>query len=197
MSMIVGRDTAALDERGIVQAAVETVAENTSDGVTAPLLYLAVGGPVLGVLYKAINTMDSMLGYQNERYLHYGTAAARLDDGANFLPARLSGILMCIGASLCGMDGENAWKIFRRDRLAHKSPNSGHTEAACAGALGVQLGGSHFYFGKLVYKPAIGDALRPVEIKDIARANRLMYTTTGLCLGICCVVMVVLRLLWR
>lgn len=194
VSMIVGRDTACLDETGVTKAAVETVAENTSDGVIAPMLYLAVGGPVLGVVYKAINTMDSMLGYQNDRYRYYGTVAARLDDAANFLPARISGVLMCAGAFLCGMDGKNAWKIFKRDRLAHKSPNSAHTEAACAGALRVQLAGSNYYFGKLVEKPTIGDDLRPVEREDIARANRLMYAAALLCLGSCCGGMAVLGL---
>lgn len=182
VSMIVGRDTASLDELGVTKAAVETVAENTSDGVVAPLLYLALGGPVLGMLYKAINTMDSMVGYQNERYGHFGTAAAKLDDVVNFLPARLSGLLMCVGAWCCGLDGRNAWRIFRRDRLAHKSPNSAHTEAACAGALRVQLAGNSSYFGKMVEKPTIGDALRPVERRDIARANGLMYATALLAL---------------
>ena len=182
VSMIVGRDTASLDELGVTKAAVETVAENTSDGVVAPLLYLALGGPVLGMLYKAINTMDSMVGYQNERYGHFGTAAAKLDDVVNFLPARLSGLLMCVGAFLCRLDGPNAWRIFCRDRLAHKSPNSAHTEAACAGALRVQLAGNSSYFGKMVEKPTIGDALRPVERRDIARANGLMYATALLAL---------------
>lgn len=182
VSMIVGRDTASLDELGVTKAAVETVAENTSDGVVAPLLYLALGGPVLGMLYKAINTMDSMVGYQNERYGHFGTAAAKLDDVVNFLPARLSGLLMCVGAWCCGLDGRNAWRIFCRDRLAHKSPNSAHTEAACAGALRVQLAGNSSYFGKMVEKPTIGDALRPVERGDIARANGLMYATALLAL---------------
>lgn len=192
VSMIVGRDTACLDERGVVKAAVETVAENTSDGVIAPMLCLAVGGPLLAVLYKAVNTMDSMLGYKNNKYIYYGTAAAKLDDFANFFPARISGILMCAAAGLCGMDAKGAWRIFRRDRLAHKSPNSAHTEAACAGALNVQLAGSSYYFGHLVEKPTIGDDLRPVELADIARANRLMYATSLLCLALCSAVLVVL-----
>lgn len=192
VSMIVGRDTACLDKRGVVKAAVETVAENTSDGVIAPMLCLAVGGPLLAVLYKAVNTMDSMLGYKNDKYIYYGTAAAKLDDFANFFPARISGILMCAAAGLCGMDAKGAWRIFRRDRLAHKSPNSAHTEAACAGALNVQLAGSSYYFGQLVEKPTIGDDLRPVELADIARANRLMYATSLLCLALCSAVLVVL-----
>lgn len=192
VSMIVGRDTACLDERGVLKAAVETVAENTSDGVIAPMLCLAVGGPLLAVLYKAVNTMDSMLGYKNDKYIYYGTAAAKLDDFANFFPARISGILMCAAAGLCGMDAKGAWRIFRRDRLAHKSPNSAHTEAACAGALNVQLAGSSYYFGQLVEKPTIGDDLRPVELADIARANRLMYATSLICLALCSAVLVVL-----
>lgn len=176
VSMIVGRDTDRLDREDVAKAAVETVAENASDGVIAPLIYLAVGGPVLGITYKAINTMDSMVGYQNARYKNFGFCAAKLDDGANFFPARLSGGLLCLAAPLAGLDGLNAWRIFRRDRLCHKSPNSAHTEAATAGALGVQLAGSNYYFGKLVEKPTIGDSRRRVEPEDIIRTNRLMFT---------------------
>lgn len=175
VSMIVGRDTSCLDEAGVTRAAVETVAENASDGVIAPLLFLAIGGAPLGMAYKAVNTMDSMVGYQNERYLYFGRAAAKLDDVVNWIPARLAGVLMCASAGLAGQDGKEAWRIFRRDRKNHKSPNSAHTEAACAGALHIQLGGSNYYFGKLVVKPTMGDDLRPVELEDIPRANRLMY----------------------
>ena len=182
VSMIVGRDTACLDETGVTKAAVETVAENASDGVIAPLIFLAIGGAPLGMAYKAINTMDSMVGYKNDRYLFFGRAAAKLDDVVNFIPARLAGVLMCLAAPLAGQDGKEAWRIFRRDRKNHKSPNSAHTEAACAGALHVQLGGSNYYFGKLVVKPTMGDDLRPVELEDIPRANRLMYVTAGLSL---------------
>src|SRR5699024_619925 len=156
VSMIVGRDTDRLDEAGVTRAAVETVAENASDGVIAPLIFLAIGGAPLGMFYKAANTMDSMVGYKNDKYLYFGWAAARWDDVLNFIPARLSGVLMCLAAWLCGLDGKEAWRIFRRDRKNHKSPNSAHTEAACAGALGVQLAGSNYYFGKLVEKPTIG-----------------------------------------
>ncbi|MCI8538084.1 MAG: cobalamin biosynthesis protein CobD [Oscillospiraceae bacterium] len=177
VSMIVGRDTAALDEAGVTRAAVETVAENASDGVIAPLLFLALGGAPLGMAYKAVNTMDSMVGYKNDQYLYFGRAAAKLDDVVNFLPARLAGVLMCLSAVFVGQDGKNAWRIFRRDRKNHKSPNSAHTEAVCAGALHIQLGGSNYYFGKLVEKPTMGDALRPVELEDIPRSNRLMYAT--------------------
>ena len=162
---------------------METVAENASDGVIAPLIFLALGGAPLGMLYKAVNTMDSMVGYKNDRYLYFGRAAARLDDALNFLPARIAGVLMCLGGAAAGYDGKNAWRIFRRDRKRHKSPNSAHTEAACAGALGVQLAGDAWYFGKKVSKPTIGDGLRPVERADVARACRLMYATELLTLA--------------
>ena len=194
VSMIVGRDTDRLDEIGVAKAAVETVAENTSDGVIAPLLFLAIGGAPLGVLYKSINTMDSMVGYKNDRYLYFGRAAAKLDDLVNFIPARLAGILLCLAAGPAGFDGKNAWKIFWRDRKNHKSPNSAHTEAAAAGALDVQLAGSSYYFGKLVVKPTIGDPLRPVEPADILRCNRLMYAGTFLAMVLFCGLPLVLSL---
>lgn len=178
--MIVGRDTEKLTEEGVIKAAVETVAENTSDGVIAPLFFLAIGGPVLGWIYKAVNTMDSMVGYKNDRYRFFGTAAARLDDVCNFLPARISGLLMCLGAFLGGMDGKNAFRIFRRDRYKHASPNSAQTEAAMAGALDVQLAGDAWYFGKLVKKKTIGDPVRRIETEDIKRADRLMLITSAL-----------------
>lgn len=175
VSMIVGRDTERLDEEGITKAAVETVAENTSDGVIAPLLYLLIGGPVLGWMYKAVNTMDSMVGYKNEAYLHFGRAAARLDDLVNLLPSRLSALLMIASSFLLGFDGAGAVKIWRRDRYNHKSPNSAQTESVCAGALGIQLAGDAWYFGTLCKKPFIGDKLRKTEYQDIPRAGRLMY----------------------
>ena len=175
---IVGRDTGVLDEAGVTKAAVETVAENTSDGVIAPLFYMLIGGVPLGMVYKAINTMDSMVGYRNEKYLYFGRPAARVDDVANFIPARLSGALMCIAAGLMpGFQGREAWKIFLRDRKNHKSPNSAHTEAACAGALGVQLAGDAVYFGQLVKKPTIGDDLRPIAVEDVSKAVQLMYAS--------------------
>lgn len=186
VSMIVGRDTDRLDANGVAKAAVETVAENTSDGVIAPLLFLVLGGAPLGMFYKAANTMDSMVGYKNNQYLYFGRAAAKLDDVLNWIPARLAGVLMCLGAVLCGYDGRGAWRIFLRDRKNHKSPNSAHTEAACAGALGVQLAGSNYYFGKLVEKPTIGDDLRAVEPLDIVRAGRLLYATAFLALFLFC-----------
>lgn len=186
VSMIVGRDTQCLDEAGVARAAVETVAENASDGVIAPLIFLAIGGALLGMVYKAVNTMDSMVGYKNDQYLWFGRCAARLDDVVNFIPARLAGLLMCLGAGFSGFDAPNALRIFRRDRKNHKSPNSAHTEAAAAGALHIQLGGSNYYFGKLVEKPTIGDADHPVEPLDIVRVNRLMYATAFLALVLCC-----------
>ena len=183
VSMIVGRDTSVLDEAGVTRAAVETVAENTSDGVIAPMLYTAIGGPVLGFVYKAVNTMDSMLGYKNDKYMYFGRFAARLDDVVNFIPARISAYLM-IGAAFIGgrqFDEKNAYRIFKRDRFNHASPNSAQTESVCAGALRVQLAGDAVYFGKLVKKKYIGDGLREIEYEDIKRANRLMYITAFLC----------------
>ena len=178
VSMIVGRDTQNLTEEGVTKAAVETVAENTSDGVIAPLFYMLIGGAVLGFTYKAINTMDSMVGYKNDKYQWFGTAAAKLDDVVNFIPARVSAVLMILAAYLTGMDGKNAACIFRRDRFNHKSPNSAQTEAVMAGALDVQLAGDAWYFGKLVKKPTIGENLRPVEAADIMRINRMMITAS-------------------
>ena len=189
VSMIVGRDTEALDESGVTRATVETIAESTSDGVVAPLLFLAIFGPVGGFFYKAVNTMDSMIGYRNDKYRYFGTAAARLDDVLNFIPARLAGLLMVAASFLLRMDGKNSWRVFRRDRLSHASPNSAHTEAAMAGALDVQLAGPASYFGVVHDKPTIGDPIRPVEAEDIRRANRLMVATSVLA----CALFVVLR----
>ena len=178
VSMIVGRDTRELTETGVTKAAVETVAENASDGVIAPMLYMAIGGVPLMFLYKGINTMDSMLGYKNDKYLYFGRIAAKLDDVANYIPARISGWLMVAGTVFTGMDTKNAAKIYKRDRRNHASPNSAQTEAAMAGALDVQLAGNAYYFGKLYEKPTIGDPIRPVEPEDIKRANRLMYAAS-------------------
>ena len=174
VSRIVGRDTAALTAEGVTKAAVETVAENASDGVIAPLLYMLLGGAPLALTYKAINTMDSMVGYKNERYLHFGRAAAKLDDAANYLPSRIAALLWVAAAALTGNDAKGAWRIWRRDRRNHASPNSAQTESACAGALGVQLAGPATYFGQYYDKPTIGDAARPIEPEDILRANRMM-----------------------
>lgn len=182
VSMIVGRDTNVLDETGVVKAAVETVAENTSDGVIAPMLYTALGGPVLGFVYKAVNTMDSMVGYKNDKYLYFGRFAAKMDDLFNYIPARLSAFFMILSAFCLGMDGKGALRIYLRDRRKHASPNSAQTEAVCAGALGVQLAGDAYYFGKLYHKETIGDPVREIEAEDIVRAGRLMDGTAVLTL---------------
>ena len=186
VSMIVGRDTALLDEAGVARAAVETVAENASDGVIAPLIFLAIGGAPLGMFYKAANTMDSMVGYKNDQYLYFGRAAAKFDDILNLIPARVAGILMCLGGAAAGYDGKNAWRIFIRDRKNHKSPNSAHTEAACAGALQLRLAGPNYYFGQLVEKPYIGDDQRPIEPLDILRSGRILYATAFFALLVFC-----------
>ena len=194
VSMIVGRDTQDLTEVGVAKAAGETVAENSSDGVVAPLIFLSLGGPVLGFFYKAVNTLDSMVGYKNDRYLYFGRFSAKLDDVLNFIPSRLSGLLLVAASPLAGLDGKGAWRIFRRDRKNHASPNSAQTEAAAAGALGVQLAGDAYYFGKLYKKPTIGDPLRPVEYEDIRRVNRLMYAAVCLALLIAAAAAVILEL---
>lgn len=178
VSMIVGRDTDVLDETGIVKAAVETVAENTSDGVTAPIMYIALGGAPLGFFYKAANTMDSMIGYTNEKYIDIGRFAAKLDDVLNFIPSRLTALVMILSAYMLGADGKNAARIWKRDRRKHASPNSAQTESICAGALDIRLAGDAYYFGELHKKEFIGDDIRTPESEDIRRANRLMYCTS-------------------
>lgn len=180
LSYIVGRDTEGLDEPEIWRATVETVAENTSDGVIAPLFYLMLGGPALALAYKAVNTLDSMVGYKNDRYLRFGWASARFDDLVNWIPARLTGLLMVLAAPFMGLSANGAWRIMRRDGGNHSSPNSGIPEAAAAGALGVRLGGTNVYFGKPVAKPTIGDALRPLSLYAYRGAVRLMYGAEGL-----------------
>jgi adenosylcobinamide-phosphate synthase len=182
VSMIVGRDTAVLDRDGIVRAAVETVAENTSDGVTAPLFYMGLGGAVGAFFYKSVNTMDSMIGYKDEKYADIGRFAAKTDDVLNYIPSRLTALLMMVAAPVCRLDGKNAFRIWKRDRRNHASPNSAQTESACAGALHLRLAGDAWYFGKLHKKPYIGDNDRPVEPQDIRRANRLMYAASVLML---------------
>lgn len=184
VSMIVGRDTRTLDEAGVTKAAVETVAENTSDGIIAPLFYMAIGGPVLMFFYKGVNTMDSMVGYKNEKYLNFGRYAAKFDDIMNYIPARISAWLMIAASYMCGFDGKNAAKIYIRDRYNHASPNSAQTEAVMAGALDIQLAGNAYYFGKLYEKPTIGDNIRPVESQDIQRANRLLYVSAAVAAGL-------------
>ena len=182
VSMIVGRDTENLDEKGVIKAAVETVAENTSDGEVAPLFYLLLGGVPFGFFYKAVNTMDSMVGYKNETYLYLGRIPARLDDVMNFLPARISAGLMIVAAFLLKMDGRNACAVYKKDRKKHASPNAGQTEAVCAGALDIELAGDAYYFGKLVHKETIGTAFRKPEPEDINRVGKLMYMTAILAL---------------
>lgn len=177
VSMIVGRDTEQLTVEGVTKAAVETVAENTNDGVIAPLIYMLIGGPILGFVYKAVNTMDSMLGYKNEKYLYFGRVAAKMDDVAGFIPARISALLMILASCLLGMDGKNALWIWKRDRRKHASPNAAQTEAVCAGALQVQLAGDAWYFGKKHEKDTIGDPIREIEPRDILRSEKLMIGT--------------------
>ena len=179
LSYIVGRDTTNLSQSEIIRATVETVAENTVDGTISPMFYGFLFGPVGAMTYKAINTLDSMVGYKNDKYLNLGCVSAKLDDVANFIPARLTAIFMPLGAFLCGMNGLNSFKIAIRDRKNHKSPNCAFAEGAAAGAIGVQLGGTNIYFGKEVYKPTIGDKKRELENYDIVRMNKLMYATTA------------------
>ena len=178
VARIVGRDTTELSAEEIICATVETVAENTTDGVIAPMLYLALGGPVLALGFKAASTLDSMVGYLNEKYRDIGWSSAKLDDVLNYIPARICGWLMCIGACFVGLDGKNALCIMRRDHANHLSPNCAWSESAAAGAMHIQLGGTHTYFGKVVEKPTIGDDDKPVEKRDILRANRLLYVSS-------------------
>ena len=196
VSMIVGRDTNSLSESQVAKAAVETVAENTSDGVIAPMIYLAIGGPVLGFLYKAVNTMDSMIGYKNDRFYDFGKAAAKLDDIVNYIPSRISAWLMIFSCFILGKDydGKKAKEIYLRDRYQHASPNSAQTESVCAGALGLQLAGDASYFGKIVKKPFIGDKINEIGPEDIKRANGLLYATAWLC-ELCC--LLILTGIWK
>ena len=184
VSMIVGRDTSVLDEAGVTKATVETVAENTSDGIIAPMLFMAIGGAGAGYFYKAINTMDSMVGYKNEKYLYFGRAAAKLDDVVNFLPARISAFLMIGACKFTGLQTKAAFSIWKRDRFNHTSPNSAQTEAVMAGALGIELAGDAMYFGTLYKKKTMGDPLRSIEYEDIRRANKLLYGTAILSLAV-------------
>ena len=184
VSMIVGRDTQRLDEAGVARAAVETVAENTSDGIIAPMLFLAIGGAPLGFFYKAVNTMDSMLGYVEMPYKNVGLVPAKMDDLFNYIPARISALLMLAAGTLLGLDGKNGWKIFKRDRYNHASPNSAQTESVCAGLLGLRLAGDAWYHGVLHKKKFIGDPLREIEPEDIPKACRLLYGTAVLSLGV-------------
>ncbi|MBR0173660.1 MAG: cobalamin biosynthesis protein CobD [Lachnospiraceae bacterium] len=196
LSRIVGRDTQSLNAEGIAKAAVETVAENFSDGVAAPLLYMIIGGAPLALLYKAVNTMDSMVGYRNERYEHFGRCAAKTDDAFNFIPSRIAALFFVLSAGLTGFSARDAYRIRKRDANKHASPNAGQTEAACAGALGVRLGGDAVYFGKLHEKAFLGDATHPCEAEDIVRANRMMYTAGVLLFAACVIVRCGALFLW-
>lgn len=180
VAMIVGRDTGNLTEEGVTKAAVETIAENTSDGVIAPMLYMMLGGAAFGVFYKAVNTMDSMVGYKNDKYMYFGRVAAKVDDVLNYIPARISAYLMIVASFFARLNWKNAYKIYKRDRYNHSSPNSAHTEAVCAGALQVQLAGDAYYFGKLYKKKTIGDKIKNIEFEDIKRANLLLYITSAI-----------------
>lgn len=195
VSMIVGRDTESLDDVGITKAAVETVAENTSDGITAPIIYMAIGGGVLGFMYKAVNTMDSMVGYKNDRYINFGKMAAKLDDIANFIPSRISAYLMILSAYILGFDGKGAFKIHKRDCRKHASPNSAQTESVTAGALGIQLAGDAYYFGKLYKKSFIGDKKRDIEYEDIKKSIKLMYLTSVITLILCALIKLIVGVL--
>ena len=184
VARIVGRDTTELSEEEIICATIETVAENTTDGVISPMLYLALGGPVLAMGFKAASTLDSMVGYMNEKYRDIGWSSAKFDDVLNYIPARICGGLMCISALITGRDGKNAFRVMKRDHGNHLSPNCAWSEAAAAGAMHIQLGGTHTYFGKVVEKPTIGDDDRPVEKNDINRANRLLYASSVIMAGL-------------
>ncbi|MDD4085100.1 MAG: adenosylcobinamide-phosphate synthase CbiB, partial [Acidaminococcaceae bacterium] len=188
LSFIVGRDTADLNEEEVTKATVETVAENTTDGIVAPMLFMFIGGAPLTFLYKAVNTMDSMVGYRNEKYLYFGRCSARLDDLLNFLPARLAGVLMIAASYFLAYDYKGACRIFLRDRNNHLSPNSAQTEASCAGALNIELGGGHFYAGRFVPKQTIGEAVKKAELNDIKKANNLMLVTSVLSLALMAII---------
>lgn len=184
VARIVGRDTQSLNEEEIIKATIETVAENTTDGVISPLFYAAIGGPVLLWGFRAASTLDSMVGYLDEKYRDIGWSSAKLDDVLNYLPARITALLMCLAAFFTGMDGKNAWRIVQRDHANHKSPNCAWSESAAAGAMHIQLGGTHDYFGKPIEKPTIGDADRPAQREDIGKVNKLLYVTSGMMISI-------------
>jgi adenosylcobinamide-phosphate synthase len=195
VARIVGRDTTELSEEEIICATIETVAENTTDGVISPMMYLIVGGPIMAMGFKAASTLDSMVGYLDEKYRDIGWSSAKLDDILNYVPARICGLLMCIGAFFIGMDGRNALRIMKRDHANHLSPNCAWSESTAAGAMHIQLGGTHTYFGKVVEKPTIGDRDRGVEKKDILRANRLLYISSAMMAGIAAVIGLICRLI--
>ena len=195
VSMIVGRDTKDLTFSGVAKAAVETVAENTSDGIIAPMIFIAIGGAPMGFFYKAINTLDSMVGYKNEKYMNFGRFAAKLDDVVNYLPARISAYQMILSSFFLKYDYKNAFKIYKRDRYNHASPNSAQTESVCAGALDIQLAGNAYYFGKLYEKPTIGDHIREINYDDIKKANRLLYCTSFISIVIISIIKITIILM--
>ena len=178
LSFIVGRDTGSLNKDGIIKAVVETIAENMADGVIAPLFYAGIFGAPLAFAYKAVNTLDSMFGYKNDKYINFGYFPAKLDDVFNYIPARITGLLIVLASAFLGYDYKNSFKIYKRDKYNHTSPNSAHPEAAIAGALGVQLGGANYYFGKLVEKPTIGDKLKEIDIKDVQKTAKVLYLSS-------------------
>lgn len=191
LSYIVGRDTEALDEEGIIRAVIETVAENTSDGIIAPILFGALGGAPLAMTYKAVNTCDSMFGYKNDKYIDFGLVSAKMDDLFNYIPARLTGYLVIFAAFILGLDYKNSYRIYKRDRYNHTSPNSAHPESAVAGALGIRLGGANYYFGKIVEKPTIGDKNKVIEISDLYKTNNILLVVTllGFSVGLIIIVL--------
>ena len=184
LSYLVSRDTETMDEKMIIRSTMETISENTVDGIVAPMFYMFLGGMPLAMAYKAINTLDSMVGYKNEKYMDFGKFSAKVDDAANFIPARITGILIVLASMILGYDYKNSLKIFIRDRKNHSSPNSAHSEASVAGALGVQFGGKVSYFGKEIDKPTIGDKIKDFELEDIRKNIRIMYVTSFLSLVI-------------
>ena len=184
LSYLVSRDTEMMDEKMIIRSTMETISENTVDGIVAPMFYMFLGGMPLAMAYKAINTLDSMVGYKNEKYMDFGKFSAKVDDAANFIPARITGILIVFASMILGYDYKNSLKIFLRDRKNHSSPNSAHSEASVAGALGVQFGGKVSYFGKEIDKPTIGDKTKEFELEDIRKNIRIMYVTSFLSLVI-------------
>lgn len=191
LSYIVGRDTKVLDEEGIIRAVIETVAENTSDGIIAPLLFGALGGAPLAMTYKAVNTCDSMFGYKNDKYIDFGFVPAKMDDLFNYIPARITGYLVIFAAFILGLDYKNSYRIYKRDRYNHTSPNSAHPESAVAGALGIRLGGANYYFGKIVEKPTIGDKNKVIEISDLYKTNNILLVVTllGFSVGLIIIVL--------
>jgi len=197
LAFIVGRDTRTLNKEGVIRAVIETIAENMADGIIAPLFYAGIFGAPLAFAYKAVNTLDSMFGYKNDNYIDFGYFPAKLDDIFNYIPARITGILIVISAKILKYDYKNSSKIYKRDRYNHTSPNSAHPEAAMAGALGVQLGGANYYFGKLVEKPTIGDNLKEIQIEDVHKTGKVLYLSSFIGFIIALVIRGIIGILFR